>query len=86
MIILIFLVESLFLSLGGGIIGYLCSYPVMYILLNNFANISMYLPDAPSINIFFNVLLMSLFIGLLSVFFPAFYGTKMNIAKAIRHE
>ncbi len=86
MIVLIFLIESLLLSLGGGIIGYLCSYPVMYILLNNFANISMYLPDTPSINIFFNVLLMSLFIGLLSALFPALYGTKINIAKAIRHE
>jgi len=86
MIILIFLVESLLLSFGGGIIGYVCSYPVMYILLNNFSNISMYLPGAPSIDIFFNVLLMSLIIGILSVLFPALYGTKINIAKAIHHE
>jgi len=86
MIILIFLVESLLLSFGGGIIGYLCSYPIMWILLNNFASISMYLPDTPSISIFINVLLMSFFIGLLSVLFPALYGTKINIAEAIHHE
>ena len=86
MIISIFLVESLLLSFGGGIIGYLCSYPVMSILLSNFTAIGMYLPETPSINIFFNVLLMSLFIGLLSALFPALYGTKINIAKAIRHE
>jgi len=86
MIISIFLVESLLLSFGGGIIGYFCSYPVMSILLSNFTTIGMYLPEAPSINIFFNVLLMSLFIGLLSALFPALYGTKINIAKALRHE
>jgi len=86
MIILIFLVESLLLSFGGGIIGYLCSYPVMSILLSNFTNMNMYLPEAPSINIFFNVLMMSLFIGILSALFPALYGTNINIAKAIHHE
>ncbi len=86
MIISIFLVESLLLSFGGGIIGYFCSYPVMAILLSNFTNISMYIPEAPSINIFFNVLEMALFIGLFSALFPALYATKINIAKAIRHE
>lgn len=86
MIISIFLVESLLLSFGGGIIGYFCSYPVMAILLSNFTNISMYIPEAPSINIFFNVLEMTLFIGLFSALFPALYATKINIAKAIRHE
>ena len=86
MIVSIFLVESLLLSFGGGIIGYMCSYPVMSILLNNFANISMYLPEAPSLDIFSNVLLMSLFIGFFSALFPALYATKINISKAIRHE
>lgn len=86
MIISIFLVESLILSFGGGIIGYFSSYPVLSILSNNFTSVSMYLPETPDINIFFNVLLMSLLIGLLSALFPALYGTKINIAKAIRHE
>ncbi len=86
MIVSIFLVEALLLSLGGGIIGYLCSYPVMTVLLSKFANISMYIPEAPSLAIFFNVLEMSLFIGLFSALFPALYGTRINISKAIRHE
>jgi len=86
MIVSIFLVESLLLSFGGGIVGYICSYPVMLILLNKFANISMYIPESPSLDILFNVLLMSLFIGIFSALFPALYGSKINIAKAIRHE
>ena len=86
MIVLIFLVESLLLSFGGGIIGYMSSYPMMSVLLSKFANISMYIPEVPSLDIFFNVLLMSLFIGLFSALFPALYGTKINISKAIRHE
>lgn len=86
MIVMIFLTESLLLSFSGGIIGYLCAYPVMWILLRNFASISMFLPDAPTIGILIDVLLMSFFVGLLSVLFPALYGTKINIAKAIHHE
>ncbi len=86
MIVFIFLVESLLISFGGGIIGYMCSYPMMSVLLNQFVNISMYIPEVPSLDIFFNVLLMTLFIGVFSALFPALYGTKINISKAIRHE
>jgi putative ABC transport system permease protein len=86
MIVLIFLVESLLLSFGGGLIGYISSYPVMLILLNKFANISMYIPQSPSLDILLNVMIMSFLIGVFSALFPALYGTKINIAKAIRHE
>jgi putative ABC transport system permease protein len=86
MIITIFLTESLVLSFSGGIIGYLFSYPVMIFIQNIFTNMIMYLPSFAGIDIFFNVLLMCLLIGVLSVLFPAFYGTKIEIAKAMRHE
>jgi len=86
MIVSIFLVESLMLSLGGGIAGYLCSYPVMSFILNKFANISMYIPEAPGFDILLNVVFMTAFIGIFSAFFPALYGTRLNIAKAVRHE
>ncbi len=86
MIIAIFLLESLMLSFAGGVMGYLFSYPVMAIIQSKFTNMTMYLPSAPSIEVFFNVLVMCLIIGVLSIIFPALYGTKMHIAKAIRHE
>lgn len=86
MIISIFLLESLILSLVGGVVGYLFSYPVMSIIKSSFTNMTMYLPSAPSFDLFFKVLLMCLFIGVVSIIFPALYGTKMHISKAIRHE
>lgn len=86
MIIAIFLVESFILSFAGALLGYIFSYPVMALLQSYFPSINAYLPEAPTFAIFLNVLLMSLIIGLLSVIFPALYGTKIEIAKAIHHE
>jgi putative ABC transport system permease protein len=85
MIIAIFLAESLMLSFGGALVGYLVSYPVMIFLQDSFPSINAYLPQEPTIGVFLNVSLMALLIGLLSVIFPAFYGTKIKIAKAIHH-
>ncbi len=86
MIVSVFFVEALILSLGGGLIGYLSSYPVMMILQNVFSNIYMYLPQAPGIHILFNVALMCLAVSLFSLIFPILHATKIHIAKAIRHE
>lgn len=86
MIISVFLVESLILSFAGGMLGYLGSYIVFPILQSNFTSVVTFLPDSPTIATFFNVLLMSFIIGILSTVFPALYGTNIQIAKAIRHE
>ena len=86
MIISVFLVESLVLSFIGGLLGFFLSYPVMLILQKIFTNIYIYFSSMPDINVFINVILMCLVIGVLSVIFPALYGTKIHIAKAIRHE
>ena len=86
MIVSVFLVESLLLSFGGGLLGYLSSYPVMLILQSSFPSIYMYLPSAPDINVFINVLIMCLFIGIFSIIFPVIYSLRIQIAKAMRHE
>jgi len=86
MVIAIFLVEALLLSVTGGVLGFLSSYPVMALLQSNFSSVSVYLPETPSMAVFFNVLLMSFVIGVLSTIFPAIYGTNIKIAKAVRHE
>jgi len=82
----VFLFESLILSFSGGFFGYLLSYPVMYLLQYNYLSIAMYLPTAPSIAILGNVTIMCFLVALFSIVFPAFYGTRIHIAKAIRHE
>jgi putative ABC transport system permease protein len=82
----VFLFESLILSFSGGFFGYLLSYPVIYLLQYNYLSIAMYLPTAPSIAILGNVIIMCFLIALFSIVFPAFYGTRIHIAKAIRHE
>jgi len=86
MIVSVFFVEALFLSLGGGLIGYLSSFPVMMVLQNVFSSIYMYLPDAPGLHILLNVVIMCFIISLFSLIFPILYATKIHIAKAIRHE
>ena len=85
-IILTILIESLLLSFVGGILGFISAYPVMYLLRTKFTSIYMYLPDSPSMNMFFNVLFMCFLVGLISTIFPAVYGTKMQVAEALRHE
>ncbi len=86
MILSVFLIESMLLSFGGGIIGYLSAYPIMYILQNNFAAIYMYLPSSPDIKILFNVLTMCLIISVVSILFPVLYSMRIHIAEAMHHE
>lgn len=85
-IVAIFLVEALTLSLAGGIIGYFGAYPIMIALQTAFPITVIFIPDTLGINLFFNVILMSLVIGVLSTLFPAFYGTKIQISRATRYE
>ncbi len=86
LIILVLLYESLILSVVGGIIGYLCAYPAMLTLKSNFTSVYMYFPDSPDYGIFVNVVIMSFLIALASSLFPALYGTRIEIAKALRCE
>ena len=86
MVSLVFLYESLLLSFSGGILGYLLAFPIMYFLQKNYVSISMYLPTTPNLHVLFSVALMCFVIAILSVAFPAFYATKITIAKAMRYE
>ena len=86
MIIIVFIIESTILSTAGGVIGYVSSYGVFPILHKSFTSVITFIPTAPPPSVFIHVLLMSLVIGSFSSLFPAFYGTKIKIVKAIRHE
>ncbi len=85
-IISVFFVESLMLSYAGGILGYLLSIPLMRILKDRFVSIALYLPEQMDFSVFINVMGISFAVALLSIIFPASYGTKISIAKALRYE
>lgn len=84
MIVYIFIVESLFLALIGGIFGFLISFGMLIYIKAAFANISFYLPDSLDLGIFGYTMLMSVLVGIFSAIFPALYATKIMIAKALR--
>ena len=86
MIVSMFAVESLLLSFGGGIIGYLLTYPSIAVL-KQFPNMGLnFIPDAPSFGMFAILMAACALIGLVSAVFPALYGTRMRPAKALHHE
>lgn len=86
LIVTIFLVESLILSIAGSVIGYLSSYAVFPILQSQFLSVVTFLPNSPPNAVLFNVFLMAIIIGILSAIFPALYGTRIQVAKALRYE
>lgn len=86
MIIALFGVESLLLSFTGGIMGYLITFPAIW-LLDRFPNMGLnFIPDSPSLKMFGVLMLACMLIGVLSALFPALHGTRMTPAKALHHE
>ena len=86
MIVILFFVEAILLSCFGGLMGYVLTFPVMILLQDIFPSIYMYLPSSPTLFTFIEVMFVCIVIAFLSILFPSFYGTKMQIAKAIHHE
>ncbi len=86
MIVTLFFVEAMLLSCFGGLLGYALTFPVMILLQDIFPSIYMYLPSSPTLFTFIEVMIVCIAIAFLSILFPSFYGTKMQIAKAIHHE
>lgn len=85
-ILLLFFIESLLLSVTGGMMGFLLAFPVITWLKNNYISIALYLPDTPEVTTLLAILIISVVVSLLSVLFPSIYGTNIPIAKALRHE
>jgi len=84
MIVYIFVVESLFLALIGGLLGFLISLGMLSYIKTAFANISFYLPESLDFSIFGYSMLMCIIVGMISAIFPALYATKIVIAKALK--
>ena len=85
MILGVFLTESLLIAWVSGAIGFILSYPGIY-LLQKSISVYIYLASSPDLSIFANVLGMCTLLGIVSVLFPALYGTRISASKALRYE
>lgn len=86
MIITMFTIEAMILSLSGGVLGFLLTYPAIS-MLDRIPSMGLnFIPHAPSSEMFGILMLACIVIGLLSALFPALYGTRMLPAKALHHE
>jgi putative ABC transport system permease protein len=78
-ILLQFLVESAILSLMGGIIGIIISYPLSLL-------INQVLPTSMPLSVVAIALLLSILVGMVSGFLPANRASKMDPVEALRYE
>jgi putative ABC transport system permease protein len=84
MIMFNFIIESLLLALIGGIIGFVISMGMLSYIQTHYNNINFYLPQSMDLKVFAYSMAMCIVIGIISAIFPAFYATKVSIAKALR--
>jgi putative ABC transport system permease protein len=78
-ILLQFLMESAALCLLGGIIGIIIAFPLSLV-------IDTFLPTAMPLSVVGIAILVSLFVGVLSGFLPAFRASRMDPVEALRYE
>ncbi len=84
MIVTIFMIESLILTLTGGILGFVISYGMLRYIQKAYNDISFYLPQTIDLHLFGIGMLMCIVIALVSALFPALYASRISIAKALR--
>jgi putative ABC transport system permease protein len=78
-ILLQFLAESAALCLIGGLIGLIVSYPLSLI-------VDQFLPTSMPLSIVFISILISLTVGVISGFLPAYRAARMDPVEALRYE
>lgn len=74
-----FLIESALICLLGGIIGLMISFPLSLI-------INQFLPTAMPLDIVVLALLISIFVGVVSGFLPAWKASRLNPVDSLRYE
>ncbi len=84
MILSIFMIESTILALAGGLIGLLVSSALLHYIRQSYENIRFYLPESLDMAHFGYIILISLLIAVVSALLPAYYATRISIARALR--
>jgi putative ABC transport system permease protein len=79
-ILIQFLIESVVICLGGGMIGLMISFPIS-LIINAFV-----LPTSMPLWVVVLGLFISLFFGVLSGFFPAYNAAKLDPVESLRYE
>ena len=79
-ILIQFLIESVVICLGGGLIGLMISFPISLIID------AYVLPTAMPLWVVVLGLFISLFFGVLSGFFPAYNAAKLDPVESLRYE
>lgn len=79
-ILIQFLIESVVICLGGGMIGLMISFPIS-LIINAFV-----LPTAMPLWVVVLGMFISLFFGVLSGFFPAYNAAKLDPVESLRYE
>jgi len=75
-----FLIESVVICLGGGMIGLMISFPIS-LIIDAFV-----LPTAMPLWVVVLGLFISMFFGVLSGFFPAYNAAKLDPVESLRYE
>jgi putative ABC transport system permease protein len=78
-ILLQFLVESAAICLIGGLIGLIIAFPLSLI-------VNQFLPTAMPLSVVFIAIMISLAVGVVSGFLPAYRAAKMDPVEALRYE
>ena len=86
MIVVLFVIESTFLSIAGGLVGLILSAGILIALRTFFPNIAFYLPEALSQHVMLMSLLMSIVVGAVAAILPAYQAVRKPIVEALRDE
>lgn len=83
MIVYMFIIESLVLTISGGLIGFICSVAFLQYLQSAYRQIQVYLPDHLDTSIFLYSLFICVLTAVFSVVIPAYYATRLGIVRAL---
>lgn len=86
MIVVLFVIESAFLSIAGGLLGLTLSAGILIALRTFFPNIAFYLPETLSQHVMLMSLLMSIVVGAVAAILPAYQAVRKPIVEALRDE
>lgn len=86
MIVYVLLVESLILTLSGGVIGFISSVAFLEYLKSAYQQIVVFLPERLDATIFLYSLFVCILIAVVSVMIPAYRATQLDIVRALNGE